>query len=57
MLRFPKNRMGTFDLIQFFVKQRSELESRLPMIQQAIKYDALLWICYPKQTSKVDLES
>jgi hypothetical protein len=45
---------GTFDLIQFFVKQRSELESQLPMIQQAIKYDALLWICYPKQTSKID---
>jgi hypothetical protein len=44
---------GAFDFIQLFVKQRVELESQLPMIQQGIKYEALLWICYPKQSSKV----
>ncbi|HMD88107.1 MAG TPA: hypothetical protein VKF38_02995 [Anaerolineaceae bacterium] len=44
---------GTFDFIQWFIKQRSELEDQLAGIQQAIIYDALLWICYPKQSSKV----
>jgi hypothetical protein len=45
---------GTFDFIQLFVKQRTELESQLPTILKAIKYDAFLWICYPKQSSKMD---
>ena len=45
---------GTFDFIQLFVKQRAELEGQLPIIEQSIKYDALLWICYPKQSSKVN---
>jgi hypothetical protein len=45
---------GSFDFIQLFVKQHTELERQLPTILQAIKYDALLWICYPKQSSKVD---
>ncbi|MDR3574470.1 MAG: hypothetical protein P4L50_11450 [Anaerolineaceae bacterium] len=45
---------GSFDFIQWFVKQQSELVSLLPTIQKAIKYDALLWICYPKQSSKVE---
>ena len=44
---------GTFDFIQWFVMQRAELENDFQMIQKAIKYDALLWICYPKQSSKL----
>jgi hypothetical protein len=43
---------GSFDFVQIFAKDRSELERFLPAALQAIKYDALLWIAYPKGGAK-----
>jgi hypothetical protein len=44
---------GTFDFVQLFVKDRAELEHLGPTAFQAVKYDGLLWVCYPKQTGKI----
>jgi hypothetical protein len=42
-----------FDFVQLFVKSIAELEENGPIAIQAVKYDGLLWICYPKQTSGI----
>jgi len=39
---------GSFDFVQVFAKDRSELERFLPSALQAVRHDALLWIAYPK---------
>lgn len=44
---------GTFDFIHLFVGSRSDLESFGPAVTQAINPDGLLWISYPKKSSKV----
>ncbi|GCE12639.1 hypothetical protein [Tengunoibacter tsumagoiensis] len=43
---------GEFDFVQLFVKNLEELAEALPIALQAIKYDALFWIAYPKGGSK-----
>jgi len=43
---------GSFDFVQVFAKDMSELQRFLPTALQAVKYDALLWIAYPKGGSK-----
>ena len=43
----------TFDFVQLFVKDQSELQRFGPEAFQAVKYDGLLWVCYPKQTGKI----
>ena len=45
--------MGIFDFVQVFVKSISELEKQAPVAIKAVKYDGLLWICYPKQSSGI----
>ncbi len=43
---------GSFDFVQVFAKDKGELERFLPIALQAVKYDALLWIAYPKGGAK-----
>ena len=44
---------GVFDFVQVFVKSITELEKQVPVAIKAVKYDGLLWICYPKQSSGI----
>lgn len=44
---------GVYDFVQLFIKDWAELERLGPFAFQAIKYDGLLWVCYPKQTGKI----
>jgi hypothetical protein len=44
---------GEFDFVQLFVSSIAELEEYAPPAIKAVKYDGLLWICYPKQTSGI----
>ena len=39
---------GTYDFVQIFGANRSELESLLVRAGGAGKYDCLFWACYPK---------
>lgn len=41
------------DFIQFFTKQRQELEQELPRQMAAIKQNGMIWVCWPKKASKV----
>ncbi len=44
---------GDFDFVQVFVGNRAELERLGPVALRAVKYDGLLWLCYPKQSAGV----
>ena len=44
------------DLIHLFVAHQADLERLGPAVLEALKYDGLLWISYPKRSSKVDTD-
>lgn len=44
------------DFVHLFVKNQAELEAHLQPALDAFKYDGLLWISYPKGSSKVDTD-
>ena len=41
------------EFIQVFVRTSREVEDLVPAILRVLKHDGLLWISYPKGTSKV----
>ncbi len=47
---------GLLDFIQFFCKQRSELESYFAELKAALAPDGMLWISWPKRASKVETD-
>ncbi|MEC0226074.1 hypothetical protein [Paenibacillus alba] len=44
---------GTYDFIQFFVNNAAEVIERTPQVISYLNEDAVVWITYPKQSSKV----
>ncbi len=44
---------GTFDFVQLFVRNVEELNRLAPEAIGVAKRDGLLWISYPKQSSKI----
>lgn len=44
---------GALDVVQFFATSKDRLESEFPLLKQAIAQHGMLWVCWPKQTSKV----
>ncbi len=44
---------GKFDLIQIFVKNKAELDALAPKAAQALKPASILWITFPKGSSKI----
>jgi len=44
---------GPFDFVHVFAKDREEYASLGPAAVAAVKYDGLLWISYPKGSSRV----
>lgn len=51
-----KDAGGSFDLIQIFIGSQKELESGLKKIKGCLKPAGLLWLTYPKGTSKVKVD-
>lgn len=47
---------GSFDLVHLFVKDVADLENLAPRAFEAAGYDGLLWISYPKRSSKVETD-
>ena len=47
---------GTFDFVHLFVRDRNELGDLAPEAMAAVAYDGLLWISYPKRSSKVETD-
>lgn len=42
-----------FDLVQVFVHNKTEVDSLAPIAIDALKQDGLLWMTYPKKSSKI----
>ena len=47
---------GEFDWVQVFVKNKAELDKLVPKVVRALKPDSLLWITFPKGTSKIQTD-
>jgi len=47
---------GQVDWAQLFVKDKSELDRMAPQVIAALKPESLLWISYPKGTSKIQTD-
>lgn len=47
---------GKFDWVQVFVKNKAELDKITPKVIRALKPESLLWISFPKGTSKIQTD-
>jgi hypothetical protein len=47
---------GDYDWIQIFVKNRLELEGLVPKVTGALRPESLLWISFPKGSSKIQTD-
>ena len=47
---------GKFDWVQIFVRNRAELDNLAPKAAQALKPESMLWISFPKGTSKIQTD-
>jgi hypothetical protein len=47
---------GTFDWLQIFVKNQAELERIVPQVIPALKPESLLWLAFPKGSSKIQTD-
>ena len=44
--------VGPIDFIHFFVKTGKELETGLPELKNALSYNGMIWVSWPKKISK-----
>jgi hypothetical protein len=47
---------GQFDWVQVFVKHKAELDRLFPRVLRALAPEGLLWISFPKGTSKIQTD-
>jgi hypothetical protein len=47
---------GKFDWIQIFVKSKTELDGLAPKAAKALRPESMLWISFPKGTSKIQTD-
>ena len=47
---------GKFDWIQIFVRNKAEMDGLAPKAAKALKPQAILWISFPKGTSKIQTD-
>lgn len=47
---------GAFDWVQVFVKTQAQLERMAPKVVEALKPESLLWLSFPKGTSKIQTD-
>ena len=47
---------GKFDWIQLFVRNKAELDALAPKAAKALKPESILWISFPKGTSKIQTD-
>jgi hypothetical protein len=47
---------GGFDFILLFVKSRASLTRRIPRLARKLEPAGMLWVAWPKRTSKVDTD-
>jgi hypothetical protein len=47
---------GKFDWIQMFVRTKAEMDGLAPKATKALKPESILWISFPKGTSKIQTD-
>jgi hypothetical protein len=47
---------GTFDFVQLFAKNKADLAAYAPAAMAAVKPGGMLWISFPKKTSKIQTD-
>ncbi|HET9913762.1 MAG TPA: hypothetical protein VFQ13_17850 [Anaerolineales bacterium] len=47
---------GKFDWIQIFVQSKAELDALAPKAAKALKPESILWISFPKGSSKIQTD-
>ncbi|HLO15920.1 MAG TPA: hypothetical protein VK206_13890 [Anaerolineales bacterium] len=47
---------GKFDWIQIFVRSKAELDGLAPKVVKALRPESILWISFPKGTSKIQTD-
>jgi hypothetical protein len=47
---------GLFDWIQIFVTNKAELDGLIPKVVKALKPESMLWITFPKGSSKIQTD-
>ena len=47
---------GRFDWIQIFVRDKTELDALAPKAAKALRPESMLWISFPKGTSKIQTD-
>lgn len=47
---------GKYDWIQVFVRTTAELQALVPKLEKALKPATMLWISFPKGTSKIQTD-
>jgi hypothetical protein len=47
---------GQFDWVQVFVKNKAEIDKLAPRLAKALKPESLLWISFPKGSSKIQTD-
>lgn len=47
---------GKFDWIQIFVRNKADLDTLAPKAAKALKAESMLWISFPKGTSKIQTD-
>ena len=47
---------GKFDWIQIFVRNKSELDELAPKAARALRPDSMLWISFPKGSSRIQTD-
>ena len=52
-VRFLDDRAEEVDFVHLFAANKKELLEQIDQAEQAVKYDGLLWISYPKGSSGV----
>lgn len=52
-VRFSSRLSGSYHLIHFFTKSRTELERSIERLKSRIHPDGMIWISWPKKASKV----
>jgi hypothetical protein len=51
-----KKLKGKFDFIQLFVRNKAELDKLAPKAAAALEPESILWISFPKGTSKIQTD-
>ena len=51
-----QNPAADLDFVQYFTKSQAEVEAQFPALKQAIAQTGMLWICWPKKTTKIETD-